>query len=406
MLLQEGIKNNYVIPTEYTRKLTIDGHTDSYQVYKIRLDQLYYNDQNDRIATWISKYKVDENIDKVDIYDEHYNDVIEQFIYESNPKAIEKTKNNIDLTGQREPGVVLNDGRVVDGNRRFTCLRKLEKEKAETQYFEAVILERDIDNSEKEIKLLELYIQHGEEGKIDYNPIDKLVGLYKDVVKNNLITIDEYCKSTNESKASVNKKIEQAKLMVEFLEFINAEEQFYIARDLELDGPLGEIPSILNKAKIDDEKEDLKLIIFSNLAMKPQGDVTRFVRKMKHIVDSEHHEEFIDEQMGYVEKTAEKIEDAPEVNSKFINQQLRTDDSLKQDMKLSVEKYELRAKKDTTKMKPIEDLHKCKFMIESIDQRIVNTFDVDEKEQLEQLITECKDLLEALSSELKEKNIL
>ncbi|HZW67943.1 MAG TPA: hypothetical protein VFF20_04995 [Pseudogracilibacillus sp.] len=406
MLLQEGIKNNYVIPTEYTRKLTIDGHTDSYQVYKIRLDQLYYNDQNDRIATWISKYKADKNIDKVDVHDTHYNDVIEQFIYESNPKAIEKTKNNIDLTGQREPGVVLNDGRVVDGNRRFTCLRKLEKENAETQYFEAVILERDIDNSEKEIKLLELYIQHGEEGKIDYNPIDKLVGLYKDVVKNNLITIDEYCKSTNESKASVNKKIEQAKLMVEFLEFINAEEQFYIARDLELDGPLGEIPSILNKAKTDDEKEDLKLIIFSNLAMKPQGDVTRFVRKMKHIVDSEHHGEFIEEQMGYVEKTAEKIEGVPEINSKFINQQLRTDDDLKQAMKLSVEKYELKAKKDTTKLKPIEDLRKCKIIIESVDKRIVDTFDVDEKEQLEQLITESKDLLEALSSELKEKNIL
>src|SRR5699024_7441438 len=406
MLLQEGIKNNYVIPTEYTRKLTIDGHTDSYQVYKIRLDQLYYNDQNDRIATWISKYKADKNIDKVDVHDTHYNDVIEQFIYESNPKAIEKTKNNIDLTGQREPGVVLNDGRVVDGNRRFTCLRKIEKENAETHYFEAGILERDIDNSEKELKLLELYIQHGEEEKIDYNPIDKLVGLYKDVVKNNLITIDEYCKSTNESKASVNKKIEQAKLMVEFLEFINAEEQFYIARDLELDGPLGEIPSILNKAKTDDEKEDLKLIIFSNLAMKPQGDVTRFVRKMKHIVDSEHHGEFIEEQMGYVEKTAEKIEGVPEINSKFINQQLRTDDDLKQAMKLSGEKYELKAKKDTTKLKQIEDLRKCKIIIESVDKRIVDTFDVDEKEQLEQLITESKDLLEALSSELKEKNIL
>jgi len=406
MLLKEGIKNNYVIPTEYTRKLTIDGHTASYQVYKIRLDQLYYNNQNDRIATWISKYKADENISKIDVHDEHYNDVIEQFIYESNPKAIEKTKNNIDLMGQREPGVVLNDGRIVDGNRRYTCLRKIEREKAETQYFEAVILDRDFENDEKEIKLLELYIQHGEEGKVDYNPIDKLVGLYNGVIKKKIITVDEYCKNVNESKASVNKKIEQAKLMVEFLEFINAEEQFYIARDLELDGPLGEIPAILNKAKTDDEKEDLKLIIFSNLAMKPQGDVTRFVRKMKHIVDSEHNEEFIEEQMDYVEKTAEKIENAPEVNSKYINQQLRTDDKLRQDMKLSVEKYELKAKKDTTKMKPIEDLRKCTIIIENIDQRIVEIFDTNEKEQLEQLITQCNNLLETLASELKEKNVL
>src|SRR5699024_11004679 len=114
-----------------------------------------------------------------------------------------------------------------------------------TQYFEAVILERDIENNEKEIKLLELSIQHGEEGKVDYNPIDKLVGIYNDVIKKKLITEDEYMKTVNESKNSIKKKVEQAKLMVEFLEFINADEQFYIARDLELDGPLGEIPAIL-----------------------------------------------------------------------------------------------------------------------------------------------------------------
>ena len=50
--------------------------------------------------------------------------------------------------------------------------------------------------------------------------------------------------------------MEQANLMVEFLEFIGAPEKFYIARDLELDGPLGEIPVILNKEKNDKEKED------------------------------------------------------------------------------------------------------------------------------------------------------
>lgn len=393
MLLQDGIANNYVIPTEYTRKLTIDGHTDSYQVYKIRLDQLYYNDQNDRIATWISKYKAEHNIDQFDVFDNDYNDIVEQFIYESNPKAIEKTKNNIELVGQREPGVVLNDGRVIDGNRRFTCLRKIEKEKSETQYFEAVILERDIEKNKKEIKLLELSIQHGEEGKVDYNPIDKLVGLYNDVIKNKLISVDEYCKTVNESKASINKKIEQAKLMVEFLEFINAEEKFYIARDLELDGPLGEIPAILNKAKTDDEKEDLKLIIFSNLIMKPQGDITRFVRKMKQIVDSEYSDEFIEEQMDYVEATATKIEDVPTVDAQFINNNLRTDDELKRNMKISVEKFELKVKKDTTKMKPIDDLIKCKVLLENIDNRIVESFSDEQKTQFEQLITECKTLL-------------
>ncbi|EME8272314.1 hypothetical protein KRC45_002691, partial [Enterococcus faecium] len=110
MLLEEIMKG-YVIPTEYTRKLTVDGITQSYQVYQIRLDRLYYNDQNDRIATWINKYKEENNIVDFSEYNDEYNKIIEGFICESNPKAIEKTKNNIELVGQREPGVVLNDGR-------------------------------------------------------------------------------------------------------------------------------------------------------------------------------------------------------------------------------------------------------------------------------------------------------
>lgn len=401
MLLKEGIEQQYVIPTEYTRKLTIDGLTNSYQVYKIRLDKLYFNDQNDRIATWISKYKTENNIKKIDVRDESYNDIIEQFIYESNPKAIDKTMNNIGLVGQREAGVVLNDGRIIDGNRRFTCLRKIEKDTLDPQYFEAVILDRDIESNEKEIKLLELSIQHGEEGKVDYNPIDKLVGIYQDIVKNELIPIEEYSKTINETKNSVTKKMEQAQLMVEFLEFINAEEQFFIARDLELDGPLVEIQSILKKAKTDEDREDLKLILFSNMLMKPQGDITRFVRKMKQIVDSEYHEEFVEEQMNLVETTATKLENAPKVDTQYINKDLRTDDDLKQNMKSSVDKFERKVKTDSSRVKPIEDLTRCQNYLDSIDLRIVNTFSSDEKLQFEQLLDKCQDLLSEMQTNVK-----
>lgn len=67
---------------------------------------------------------------------------------------------------KREPGVVLNGGRIIDGNRRYTCLRMLESESDEFGYFEAVILDFSIESNEKEIKTLELSIQHGEEKKL------------------------------------------------------------------------------------------------------------------------------------------------------------------------------------------------------------------------------------------------
>lgn len=54
-LLLEG-QNTVVLPTGISRKLTLDGETKVYPVYQVRLDCLYYNDQNDRIASWISQY--------------------------------------------------------------------------------------------------------------------------------------------------------------------------------------------------------------------------------------------------------------------------------------------------------------------------------------------------------------
>ena len=95
-LLKDGLEKHTIFETNLTRKLTIDGLTQTYPVYKIKLDQLYFNDQNDRIATWISQYRSQHNGCAPDPTDrENYNNIIEQFIVESNPDAIRKTKNNI-----------------------------------------------------------------------------------------------------------------------------------------------------------------------------------------------------------------------------------------------------------------------------------------------------------------------
>ena len=76
-----------------TTRLTVDGITDEYDVYKIKLDNLYYNDQNDRIATWISKYKADNHLESFDLSNiEEYNKIIANFIRESDENAFKKTK--------------------------------------------------------------------------------------------------------------------------------------------------------------------------------------------------------------------------------------------------------------------------------------------------------------------------
>lgn len=151
-LLRDG-QDEYVFETGLSQKFTINGKTTAYPVYRIRLDKLFYNDQNDRIATWISQYKSEHGSNAFSQLDrEEYNSIIEGFIVQSNEAAIEKTRSNIALVQQRQPGVILTDGRVIDGNRRFTCLRQLAKKDEQFNWFETVILDTTIEAGKKRSK--------------------------------------------------------------------------------------------------------------------------------------------------------------------------------------------------------------------------------------------------------------
>lgn len=398
-LLKEGIAQQAVVKTTLTRKLTVDGLTKAYPVYKVRLDWLFYNDQNDRIATWISQYKAQHEGKAPDSTDkESYNGIIENFIVESNPDAIRKTQNNIEMVDQREPGVVLADGRIIDGNRRFTCLRRLASKNDRFGYFETVILDRNIEHSAKQIKMLELSIQHGEESKVDYSPVDRLVGIYNDIISTHLLSIEEYAKSTNESESEVKKRVEIAKLMVEFLEFINAPEQFYIARDLQMYFPLEELSKLTKKCKLEDEIEDLKITAFTNILMQTSTDMGRFIRNIKSIIGTEYQEEFFEEQKEIAEKVVDNLPEQDKVNTTTIREVIRSNDEVVQELERSMEKTLTKVKKNETKNRPIQLAEKATTFLEGMDTNILLKMNDSELRRLDRQL----DKLEQIIAKIRE----
>ena len=370
-LLKDGIEQHAVIKTTLTRKLTIDGMTKAYPVYRVSLDWLFYNDQNDRIATWISQYKAQHDGQAPDIAQrEAYNDIIEEFIVASNPEAIRKTQTNIEMVDQREPGVVLADGRIIDGNRRFTCLRRLQAKNACEGYFETVILDRSIESNAKQIKMLELMIQHGEESKVDYNPIDRLVGLYVDIVANKLLTVEEYAQSTNETEAEVKRRVEIAKLMVEFLEFINAPLEFYIARDLQIYYPLEELLKMLRKSDGANATK-IKEAVFTNILLQPGSDMTRFMRNVKLVIGSDYEEEYLDSLTAIARDVKKALPPAGEMDTNVIRNVVRANEDITQMLEKALEYSLLRVKKNETRNRPIQLVEKATAYIESIDVNIL-----------------------------------
>lgn len=392
-----------------TKKMNIKGQIKHMDVYSIPLNMLYYNDQNDRIATYISKYDSENSsIQNLSLND--YNNKIEEFIIKSDKQKFNDTMNNIKSLSQTEPGVVFIDGRVIDGNRRFTCLRKLFKETGNQSfnYFEAVILDDGI--SDKEIKLMELVLQHGQEGKVDYNPIEKLVGIYRDIIDKKLFTIKEYAKSIDAKESEVEKSLELARLMEEFLEYINAPKQFYIAKDLEIDGPLNEVYAIKKRTDSDEEKwEKVKVTLFDHMLMKTNnkdsGDITRIIRDYgkKIVSDDSAFDYYFEQHEPLSRKLNEKINMCDGiVNTDYIRKEIREDDALKTNMSEKLDNALYEAKRIEARKVPIELLSSINNDLQKLDLTMISKISGDDKKELYEELNRMKEKINIIEDKLNE----
>lgn len=410
-----------------TRMLRIKGVTKPYKERIIPLPFCTFNDLNGRISTYISQYIADGNvIDKHDT--EAYNNVIEDFIYKSNPKALNATKKNIDTVGQLIAGVVLNDGTIIDGNRRFTALRKLKAEGKDV-YFRAVILDKDEGIDSKDIKMLELQLQHAEENKVSYNPIDFLADVYRDLFENKLFEINEYAAAIGKDPEStkelndVKLLIKKSVLMAQFLEFMHAPKQYYIARDFDLDGPLQEMVGIIERALkgidiltvMDKDYHDkneqgqymrirnsLFATIFAarNQKSEDNADLSRYIRETgKYIINSSDNEDFlekfddiVDDMMETFEETTVTLDSLKDISKNLSNQNASA-------LKIVSTKIE-DARREKAQSKPVDSLNLAFKHVSSIEIDQVKYMDDDSQHEFILLYEEIKQKLELLGKAL------
>ena len=385
--LQEGsllqkVGTKLVQKTKLTRKVTYGDKTEVYPVYRVRLDLLFYNDQNDRIATWITSYESENGTESLsDLNKEIYNRIIENFICESNPDAINKTQTNMSLVGQRVPGVTLSDGRVVDGNRRLTCLRRLSRQTTEPLYFETVIMDMDIREDKKKIKLLELAIQHGEEKKVDYDQIDFAIGTYRDVVLTKLLTIEEYAASTTEPILEVRKRIETAGILVEFLDYIKLSGQYHIAREYQVYSLFVEMLPLLKKMEGPDQKQ-LKRIAFNNILLKAVSDQRRFIRDIKGLIKNDTYQTYFDDQKKWDDVIQGKLGEA-EIRSKDDLDRFASENTeIADNLAASMERALFRSRSQKMREKPSENIAKSIALMMDVDTRFFDRMGIEEKEHL------------------------
>lgn len=247
--------SNYGIKyTAQTKPIPLGNTTHEAQVFEIPLDKLRYNSNNGRIFMEVNKLKTTSSIDLKQLESsdvDEFNKEFEKLIWESEKDKNEYTKNNIKQFGQLEVGVVLSDGVVVDGNRRFTCLRKLHEEYPLDErfaYFKAAILFTEDDKiSKKDIKKYEFQVQFGRDKEVDYKAVNFAMSIYQEV-KSGEFTIAEIAEDVHKKPSDITKIIHTCELIEEFLKYINQEGQLYIAEELKIYFPLEPLGSYLSNA--------------------------------------------------------------------------------------------------------------------------------------------------------------
>ena len=225
--MKELVNQGQIEKTKAMVKLPIqvDGIDENIlSVYKIPLQYLFYNDENGRISTGIAKYK-EEITPSNDLEDSQYNDKISKMIENNNPNSLKKTQESISVSGQNIHGWVLDDGRIIDGNRRFTALRNIHKKTGKTVFFEAVILPFSYNNDTEKMKIkkLELSIQMGIEEKEDYEPVDLALDIYRTTGGNNpIMTEADYADASKIDLKTVRANYDGVVYMKQFLDYIGA----------------------------------------------------------------------------------------------------------------------------------------------------------------------------------------
>ena len=397
------LEDTRVQQSEITKKFSLRGQTAPRPVYRIPLDLVYYNNKNGRIATLISKWEADNGYKISELDRDKYNETIENYIIKSNEAAYKKTKKSIESISQREAGVVLSNGCIIDGNRRYTCLRRLNSEDGSGKYgyFEAVILDPEITADEKEIKRLELELQHGQDEKVSYNPIEALIDVYKTVVEEQLLTTKEYADNSNKTEAAVKKDLGQAEIIIDFLDYINAPGKYYIAVDLQLDASIFEIYNIKQKLS-EEEWEKAKIVLYDNMLAKTVGDIKQLMRDIKMVINSDYFEDYFDKHYEAAKPLHQKLKDVEMLDSDYIKDNIRSDDNLKKNLLDACENYKFIVAKTNIKRMPIEQMEDVYGLLSKIDMDSITHMVGEDRQQFIENYNQVKNKMDEIGSKINE----
>ena len=231
--------------------------------------------------------------------------------------------------------------------------------------------------------------------------IDYAIGTYRDVIQTQLLTADEYAESANEPISAVKERIDVAKIICEFLEYIRLPEQYYIARDYQVYSLFYEMMAPLKRLN-ETEKVQLKHIAFINVLMNAVADQRKFIRDIKKLIRNGTYAEYFSNQQMLEQQILSLYSSVEIHEKKDIESFALSNHKLAEDLQLSMERAMQLSRSQQLRNKPSDNVAKCVDLLMEVDPRLFNRLDNDDKENLKVSLAELSKIIGAFQKKLVE----
>ena len=214
-----------------SRDVIIQGKRVDLDVYRLPLDLLFYNIRNGRFASEYDDLKVKEGRE---LRPEDPADAkkIQKLLISLDEKQSLILERNIEKIGQTDPGVMTAGGYIINGNRRMAVLQNLVNDgMSNFNFLEAGRLPAHV--SHVDIWKIEAGIQLSRPAQVKYGPINELLK-FQEGIRAGLKPL-EIAKTLfgGFKEKDILEKLQQLKLITQYLKFIGCPKQYIRAKDLD-----------------------------------------------------------------------------------------------------------------------------------------------------------------------------
>lgn len=269
-------------------RIRYKGENKEFEAHKIPLEYLIYNKSNGRIGSLVKSYEKESHPINPELPEDAK--IIEKFLDIASEERNDTTKKSLVRDGQKQYGVVTNDGVIIDGNRRAMLLNQIYRERTSYEsnnnnvdhaaFFIGVILPDGADP--KEISRLETTYQMGEDEKLDYNPIEKYLKC-KDLLE--FFSENDIAEMMGEKEKTIKDWLSIMKLLDDYLHYLNYDEIY--TRLEKREGQFVDLNRYLSaymhgSSKVewdykDDDITDLKSVCFDYIRAQYEGKEFRII---------------------------------------------------------------------------------------------------------------------------------